>query len=285
MLAVTLGANAAMEIGSEKKALQYYQSVLKYDPDQKQIREQYRGLKKVIKLLKNAEKKLEEKYNKQAMELIDECLSAVRGLDVDSPLFRSIIQLKLCKVQSALRMHEESIETCDAVVSARTTPIPGVTINPALMAEAYIARAETRINDFDYDGARTDFQSALEHIPEGGEQDMQIRQRLREVEHLRSEWNGGEKTRRYNEHTGYPDGKPPQRDNIKILDLPVNLDESAQEIKCKWLKKQYKKMTLKWHPDKYKGNAERGARKMREVNEAKVMLAKEWGCKGGRGRG
>ena len=81
-------------------------------------------------------------------------------------------------------------------------------------------------------------------------------------------------------------GRPPQRDNIKILDLPVNLDESSQDVRCKWLKKQYKKMILKWHPDKYKGNKDRGARKMRVVNDAKEALAKKWDCRirGGRGR-
>jgi len=38
-------------------------------------------------------------------------------------------------------------------------------------------------------------------------------------------------------------------------------------------------MAKKWHPDKYKGNPKRGARKMMEVNDAKELLAKDWGCK------
>ena len=108
MLAVTLGANAAMEFGSSKKALKFYQTVLKFDPDHKEVRKQYRGLKKVVKLLKEAEDKLTEGYNRKAMEIVDQCLSAIRGLDVDSPIFRSIIQLKLCRVQSGLGLHEVS---------------------------------------------------------------------------------------------------------------------------------------------------------------------------------
>jgi len=40
MLAVTLGANAAMEFGSSNKALKFYQTVLKFDPDHKEVRKQ-----------------------------------------------------------------------------------------------------------------------------------------------------------------------------------------------------------------------------------------------------
>jgi len=55
MLAVTLGANAAMQLGMSDKAKKFYQTVLKFDPDQKQARKQYQGLKKVIKHLSNAD--------------------------------------------------------------------------------------------------------------------------------------------------------------------------------------------------------------------------------------
>ena len=60
MMAVTLGANAAMEIGNTGKALKFYASVLKYDPEQKEVRLQHRGLKKVVKLLKKADEQLEK---------------------------------------------------------------------------------------------------------------------------------------------------------------------------------------------------------------------------------
>lgn len=267
MLAVTLGANAAMEFGSSNKALKFYQTVLKFDPDHKEVRKQYRGLKKVIKLLKNSEEKLTAGYNRKAMEFVDQCLSAIRGLDVDSPIFRSIIQLKLCRVQSGLGLHEEAIENCDKVVEQRSTPVPGLFIDPRLVSEAYLGRAEVSMKDFDYDGAVSDYRTAINLVQ--GEAQHEIRQKLREADHAKSQWNGGEP-----DHF-HPNGRPPQRDNIKILDLPVNLGDSTQEVKCKWLKKQYKKMVLKWHPDKYKGNAKRGERKMRTVNESKEQLAQE----------
>jgi len=286
MMAATLAANTAMEIGSSKQALKIYSTVLKYDPDQKQVRDQYRGLKKVVKLLKQADDEMEKGFNKKAMDIIDECLSAVRGLDVDSPMFRSVIQLKLCKVQSRLRRHEEALENCDSAIKQRSEQAEqaGLFTDPRLLSEAHLIRADALMNDMDYDEAVTDFKAALEGVH--GEQANEIQMKLREANQKRDEWNGGEKNHRYNEHTGHPDGRPPQRDNIKILDLPVNLDESSQDVRCKWLKKQYKKMILKWHPDKYKGNKDRGARKMRVVNDAKEALAKKWDCRirGGRGR-
>ena len=48
--------------------------------------------------------------------------------------------------------------------------------------------------------------------------------KLREAQQKKEEWNGGKKDHFYNEHRGFPDGKPPARDNIKILGLYGNFD-------------------------------------------------------------
>lgn len=39
--------------------------------------------------------------------------------------------------------------------------------------------------------------------------------------------------------------------------IQANLDEIPHEKQCDWLKKQYKKLAKKWHPDKAKGNRAR----------------------------
>lgn len=49
---------AAMEIGDGEKALKFYQLVLRNDPDQADVGKQYKGLKKLLKLLKEADEKL-----------------------------------------------------------------------------------------------------------------------------------------------------------------------------------------------------------------------------------
>jgi DnaJ family protein C protein 3 len=66
---------------------------------------------------------------------------------------------------------------------------------------------------------------------------------------------------------------------LATLELPANLDQLSGEKQCVWVKKQHRKLARKWHPDKYRGNQDRGARKMREVSEAKKALSDRFKCK------
>jgi tetratricopeptide (TPR) repeat protein len=109
MMAVNLGANAAMELGNSEKALKFYKTVLKYDPDQKAVRSQYKKLKFVVSLLEDAEKQLGKGYNHKAVDKLDEVLSSLQGMDVDSNVFRSTILLKLCRAKAAMKQHEEAL--------------------------------------------------------------------------------------------------------------------------------------------------------------------------------
>ena len=119
MMAATLGANEAMQLGLSDNALSFYQTVLKYDPEQERARKQYRGLKKVVKLMNKADEQIQKGYNKAASEIVEDCLVAMRGLDVDSPLFRSKIQLKQCTILSGMGKYEEALYNCDAAVEIR----------------------------------------------------------------------------------------------------------------------------------------------------------------------
>jgi tetratricopeptide (TPR) repeat protein len=107
MMAVKLGADAAMEQGNSDKAIKFYKTVLKYDPDQKEIRKQYKKLKSVVKLLEQAEKHVTKGYNHKAVDTLDEILAELRGMDVDSNVFRSTILLKLCRAQASMALHEQ----------------------------------------------------------------------------------------------------------------------------------------------------------------------------------
>ena len=79
MLAVALGSAAALELGDGKKALAFFQSVLKYDPDQASIRTQYKKLKEVLKLTDEAETQLTKGYNHKAVKALDEVRGRGRG--------------------------------------------------------------------------------------------------------------------------------------------------------------------------------------------------------------
>ena len=199
----------------------------------------------------------------------------MRGLDVDSPLFRSKIQLKQCTILSGMGKHEEALENCDTAVELR---LSNDSVSAASRKEAHLVRAEALLLDMDYDEAVTDFRAVFELTPDDSEEKGQFQQKLKETMHQQEMWNGGKKDWRFNEGTGYPDGMPPQRDHAKILQLPIDLEEREKEVKCAWLKKQFKTLVKKYHPDKYKGNKKRAARKFKEVKEAKEIISKEWGC-------
>lgn len=47
-----------MQLGLSENALSFYQTVLKFDPEQERARKQYRGLKKVVKLMGKAEEQV-----------------------------------------------------------------------------------------------------------------------------------------------------------------------------------------------------------------------------------
>lgn len=202
----------------------------------------------------------------------------MRGLDVDSPLFRSSIQLKLCTIMSAMGKYEEALDNCDTAVDLR---LANDSVSAASRKEAHLTRAEALLLDMDYDEAVQDFRAAIELVSDFDQtgEKRELEQKLRQTMHQQDMWNGGKKDHRFNENTGYPDGMPPQRDHAKILQLPIDLEHREKSVKCAWLKKQFKALVRKYHPDKYKGNKKRAARKFKEVKEAKEIISKEWSCK------
>ena len=279
MIAVTLGANAAMQLGLSDNALSFYQTVLKFDPEQAKTRKQYRGLKKVVKLMGKADEQIEKGYNKVASGFVEDCLVAMRGLDVDSPLFRSKIQLKQCTILSGMGQYEKALDNCDSAIEQ----IEGNDfVSGQSKKEAYLVRGEALLLDMDYDEAVQDFRAAFDLVAEDKEhmqEKRELQYKLKQTQQQQELWNGGLKDMRYNENTGYPDGRPPQRDHAKILQLPIDLEQhQSKEIKCAWLKKQFKMLVRKYHPDKYTGNKKRGSRKFKEVKEAKEIISKAWGC-------
>lgn len=279
MMATTLGSNAAMQLGLSDNAISFYQNVLKFDPEQERARKQYRGLKKVVKLLDKAEEQIQKGYNNAASEFVTESLSAMRGLDVDSPLFRAKIQLKRCTILSSMGKYEEALMNCDEAVELRLANES--VVSAELRKEAHLARAEALLLDMDYDEAVSDLRAAFDLVPEDQDnmqEKRQLQQKLQQAMHQQKLWNGGEKDYRFNENTGYPDGRPPERDHAKILQLPIDLDQRTKEIKCAWLKKQFKTLVRQYHPDKYKGNKKRAARKFKEVKEAKEIISSAWDC-------
>ena len=186
MMAVTMGSGAAMEMGNSAKALKFYKTVLKFDPDQKEVRKQYKKLKELTALLDDAETQVTKGYNHKAVDLLDEVLGKLRGMDVDSNVFRSTILLKLCRAKAAMKQHEEALTHCEDAYEALSTPMPGMVVDPHKLREAQEARAEAYMKDFNYDDAVTDLRAALG--ASSGEKQQEVQKKLNEAQEAQRKW-------------------------------------------------------------------------------------------------
>ena len=274
MMAVTMGSGAAMEMGNSAKALKFYKTVLKFDPDQKEVRKQYKKLKELTALLDDAETQVTKGYNHKAVDLLDEVLGKLRGMDVDSNVFRSTILLKLCRAKAAMKQHEEALTHCEDAYEALSTPMPGMVVDPHKLREAQEARAEAYMKDFNYDDAVTDLRAALG--ASSGEKQQEVQKKLNEAQEAQRKWRCVDPTDRktwQDNRCGMvrrpTDAGPSRprasrfvtradpgfsrrqmhanngRDHKAVLELPANLDEIPKEKQCDWIKKQYKKLAKK----------------------------------------
>ena len=210
---------------------------------------------------------LADKWIHKGALALDRALTALDELGIDTDLFRSGIVLQQCGAFSGLKRHEEAIMACDSAVAMRGKTVAGVFANPAKMTEALVARAKAHMADANYDEAVRDYRDAAEQMDKsggGGTAHATLRQEveseMRSAKHEAHMWKE-------------------RRDHAKVLEMPVNIGEVSQKSRCSWLKKQYKKMAKRWHPDKVIGCRKRAARKMTEVSDAKQELSKQWGCK------
>jgi tetratricopeptide (TPR) repeat protein len=281
MIAVTLGARAAMEMGSSEKALDFYRAVLKNDPENTKVEKAYARMRTLLKLLDKAEKHLDKGYNHKALDALDEAMLKVQGTVCNTPKFRSRVLIKLCRARSEVRQHEKALDDCNEALDylgegdgekAEKQTTFANSGDAVVLTEAYEARARAHFNDENFGEAVRDYQEAIEWqgktgaaargTQEGNEKRNALNGKLHESQN---------KVRMHSEE---------RRDHAKILELPVNIHEVNQQSKCGWLKKQHKKLAKKWHPDKNKGDKRRAARKMDEISAAKAALIKQWGCKG-----
>ena len=123
--------------------------------------------------------------------------------------------------------------------------------------EIHEARAIAHDKDRNYDEAVADLRAAIELTSKARmsrDKVQELETKLREAQESESKWN-----------------RLRDRDHVAVLDLPENIDEVKDlKRKCQWLKKNYRKMTVKWHPDRTKEttNEKRAGRKFDEVNKA-----------------
>lgn len=140
---------------------------------------------------------------------------------------------KIVKAHSKLGEHTKAIEEANKLVSVEET----------VTALYVLGDAETEADKFD-EALRT-FRRALE-IAASDEDKESAQKKVKEAE------------------VALKQSK--EKNYYKILGIPRNADK-------KQVKKAYKEMALKWHPDKNPDNAEEAEKKFTEVAEAYEVLS------------
>jgi len=276
VIASLLGGALALRVGDIDKAKKFYQLVLRADPDQSFVNKRYKSLRIYMRMLTDIEEMVKASKNHdvvKAVKIAQSILEHVLGKEAASAAGTRLLLFE-CKAKSAMTFHDDAIEACNtAIQQFENHDNP----DPRRIAEAYAWRAEANMRDKSYDDAVADLQVSLKKVPNSEE----YKEQLHHAKQQQDKWNKSEEQHdpRTREKMGH---FYVNRPNKELLELPDNVDELDQEAKCKWLKTGFRKMSLRWHPDKAKGGKARAQRKSAELGEAKGLLELQWGCKGRR---
>jgi tetratricopeptide (TPR) repeat protein len=257
-----LGGLASLEMGDAPGAKKIMGVALRADPEAS-VKGLFGTVKKLTKLLKDANKWLDKSYNHRALEKIQAAEKLIKEtLQLKTNRILAETSLLACRVESAIKHHELAIERCEDAEKFFGEAVEGLVTDPFKLIMVREKRADAHMNDNNYDEAVTDYRAALTMLEEA-DADRQRRNEMtnkwRRAQHEDKMWQE-------------------KRDHAKVLDLPVNINELQPKSRCKWLKKQHRKMVMKWHPDKAKGNKKRAVRKFSEVAEAATELDMQWNC-------
>lgn len=164
----------------------------------------------------------------------------------------AVVEFEKCLEMDTMNMHYNStlllnIAICQCKLGRNDEAI--IALNRAIKynpkyAKALVKRGEVNLALENYNEAIRDFSEASEHDSTG----FGVQEKLKNAQAAAK--------------------KAKKKDYYKIL----GVDKKAQEPE---IRKAYKKMALKWHPDKHNGSEEERAKadKMfREINEAKDVL-------------
>jgi hypothetical protein len=261
-LAVILASRMSLELGDVEAASKKLSVALRADPSAEAIKRAFNQLKKIRKHIKSAAKDLDKTYNKRALEALHEALKLTTAYDLKTGALRGKLMMNICIATARVRRHEQALIDCNEAIELSKVELDGLFKDTHQVASAYLARGGALLADYDYGEAARDFRRAAE-LESNPDAKREAQEKQRNAEWRAKEWE-----------------KNPDRE--KILGLPANFGQLNQKSQCAWLKKSYKKMVLKWHPDKNKGNPERGRRKFEEVQTAKAAMAQQLGCKGRR---
>lgn len=190
---------------------------------------------KFVKKIEKKKKKGDDAYEARKFEDAIQFWTQAMEVDETHSAFNRPTLLKMVKAYSRLGEHSKAIETASKHIEEEET-IEGLWA---------LGDAQTHAEMFD-EALRT-FQQAVENAPDG-EMKQQAQKKVKEAQ------------------VALKQSK--EKNYYKILGVPRTA--SKKEIK-----KAYRELALKWHPDKNPDNSEEAVRKFADIGEAYEVLSDE----------
>jgi DnaJ homolog subfamily C member 3 len=229
------------KLGEVEAALGALHSCTHLDPEHKECIKQFKRLRKLEKAFRFAEDAMKRAEFRNAL--------GEQGLDVDMtgkkgalPIMKELgaegaVKKKaaamICECNARLKRTNDAIKKCSEALELDENNVD-VLCN---RADAYMANEQ-------FEEALRDFTKAKE--ASGGQMPHRVREGLEKAQRL------------YRQSL--------QKDYYKVLG--VGRDASERDIK-----RSYRKLAGKYHPDKYDGPIEEGEKKMTELNQAYEVLS------------
>ena len=225
---VKLGTYAALELGDINSANKRIAVLFRSDPDGSHSHQAFvQNVEKDEEDYQKIDYDLDKGYNHRALEQLNDVMDTVEKFNLTQPILKGKLQMRICKGLARIKKHEEALEVCDHAIelATLTNTIEGLFLDPTKLADAYRARGEAYMADHDYSLAVKDFRSVME---------------------IETDYDRKEKAE---DDIVMPNGKLKRgenRDHAAVLGMPVNYRELNLPSQCAWLKKQHRKMYVKY---------------------------------------
>ena len=210
-----LRGKAYYQLGEKDLALKHYKSGLKSDPEHKEIKKEFKKVKKIYRILDNAEEEMKNLKWKDALESYE----TVLGIDEENNHLISHVYINRCKCGTRIRNQKrDEFEMTDAI--RKTYCDEAIQHNPD-SGDAYFYRGKAFKEMKKWDEAVANFKTALSK----NQGNREYQEELRNAEFEKKKAN--------------------RKDYYGILGV-------EKHASPKELKKAFRKCGLEHHPDKVK---------------------------------